>query len=194
MSLQLAASFSPDALVLGLGFALLALVLECAAQKTPVSRGQAAGLVALSALIAPCKAIYLGMAALCFLVPAARFELPGGRLSGVRRARFGCCGAALLCWCFYHAEYLGYTFRDLRLGALPYLALAGTLAAGLWYALRGPEGPLSPKLRRGLLLLCGAAVLGGAVFLALFVKMGGDSTAHELLPGTQKNAHFLSSA
>ncbi len=194
MSLQLAASFSPDALVLGLGFALLALVLECAEQKTPVSRGQAAGLVALSALIAPCKAIYLGMAALCFLVPAARFELPGGRLSGVRRARlvrFGCCGAALLCWCFYHAEYLGYTFRDLRLGALPYLALAVALAAGLWYALRGPEGPLGPKLRRGLLLLCGAAVLGGAVFLALFVKMGGDYTPEELLAGMQPNGDSI---
>ncbi len=175
MSLQLAASFSPDALVLGLSFAVLALALECAAQHRPVSGGQAAGLIVLSALVAPCKAIYLGMAALCFMVPAARFGLPGGRLSGVRRARlvrFGCCGAALLCWCFYHAEYLGYAFRDLRLGALPYLALAAALAAGLWYALRGPEGPPGPRLRRALLLLGGAAVLGGAVFLALFVRMG----------------------
>lgn len=194
MSLQLAASFSPDSLVLGLSFALLALVLECAAQKSPVSRRQTAGLVVLSALIAPCKAIYLGMAALCFLIPAGRFALPGARLSALRRSRlikFGCCGAALLCWCFYHAEYLGYTFRDLRLGALPYLLLAAGLAAGLWYALRGPEGPLSPKMRRALFALGGAAVLGGAVFLLLFVNMGGDYTPEQLLEGMQPNGDSI---
>lgn len=194
MSLQLAASFSPDSLVLGLGFALLALTLECAAQKSPVSRRQAAGLVALSALIAPCKAIYLGMSALCFVIPSERFLLPGGRLSAVRRSRlvrFGCCGAALLCWCFYHAEYLGYTFRDLRLGALPWLLLAVVLAAGLWYALRGPEGPLSPKLRRALLLACAAAVLAGAAFLIFFVNMGGDYTPEQLLEGMQPNGDSI---
>ena len=87
MCLQLAASFSPDALVLGLSFALFALALECADQNCPVSGRQAAGLVILSALLAPCKAIYLGLAALCFAIPAERFARPGARLSGVRRAR-----------------------------------------------------------------------------------------------------------
>lgn len=78
MCLQLAASFSPDALVLGLAFALTALALECASQPGPVRVGQMAGLLALSALLAPCKAIYLGLAALCFGIPAGQFAPLGG--------------------------------------------------------------------------------------------------------------------
>lgn len=190
MCLQLAASFSPDALVLGLAFALTALALECAAQSGPVRPGQAAGLVILSALLAPCKAIYLGLAACCFLIPARQFAMPGGRLSGVRRARllrFCCCAAALLCWCAVHLEYLGYTFRDLHLGLLPYLLIAALLAAGLWYALRGPEGGISARQRRILLAAGGAAAIGAAVFLVFFVKMGGEYTPEQLAEGMQPN-------
>lgn len=197
MCLQLAASFSPDALVLGLSFALLALALECAAQEPPVRAKQAAGLVILSALLAPCKAIYLGLAAGCFLIPARQFSRPGGgeprpggRFSNTRRARllrFCCCAAALLCWGTVHLEYLGYTFRDLHLGPLPYLLIAALLAAGLWHALRGPEGGLSARQRRLLLAAGGAAAIGAAVFLVFFVKMGGQYTPEQLAEGMQPN-------
>lgn len=190
MCLQLAASFSPDALVLGLSFALFALALECADQNCPVSGRQAAGLVILSALLAPCKAIYLGLAALCFAIPAERFARPGARLSGVRRARLlrlGCCGAALASWCAVHLEYLGYTFRDLDLGLLPALAVAAVAAAGLWYALRGPESGPTPAQKKLLLALCGAAAVGGAAFVLLFSHMGGQLTPEELAAAMQPN-------
>lgn len=75
MTLHLAASFSRDAPLLGLSFAFTALLLDAAFgpdKKTALSPARLAALVLCGVLLAPGKLVYLPLAALLLLVPAAR--------------------------------------------------------------------------------------------------------------------------
>ena len=72
MPLQLAASLSPDAAVLGTVFLFAALCLSLRAQ--PGRRWQLALLVLLGAAVAPAKAIYLPVVLLCLAIPPAHLD------------------------------------------------------------------------------------------------------------------------
>ena len=72
MPLQLAASLSPDAAVLGTVFLFTALCLSLRAQ--PGRRWQLALLVLLGAAVAPAKAIYLPVVLLCLAIPPEHLD------------------------------------------------------------------------------------------------------------------------
>lgn len=74
MTLHLAASFNRDAVVLGLCFAFTALYLDAAFGREggPLPWRRLLGLGLCGALLAPAKVVYLPLAALALLLPAAR--------------------------------------------------------------------------------------------------------------------------
>lgn len=76
MTLHLAASFSRDALLLGLCFLFAALAMRAAFSDAPVGRRLLAALAAAGLLLCPGKAAYLPLAALVLLIPAKRLALP----------------------------------------------------------------------------------------------------------------------
>ena len=83
MTLHMAASFSRDSLLLGLVFAFTALVLDAA--WGPAERVRPVYLVALAVLpmlFAPAKMVYLPLAALVLLIPAARIGRRGNWFKG----------------------------------------------------------------------------------------------------------------
>ena len=84
-TLQLAASFSADATVLGLVFSFTALCLRLRLQ--PARRWQLALLVALALAIGPAKAIYLPVVLLLCLVPAAHLDPRGPQAAPLRLGR-----------------------------------------------------------------------------------------------------------
>ena len=130
MPLQLAASLSPDAAVLGLVFSFTALCLRLRRKKAVL--WQKILLIVLGGLTAPGKAIYLPVILLCLLIPAENLtydknptvkflgeELPGG-----------CIHAAtlVLAFCFWLAanmEAVAYAARDMNTTVL----VAGGIAA-----------------------------------------------------------------
>ena len=131
MPLQLAASLSPDAAVLGLVFSFTALCLRLRGEKAVW--WQKILLIVLGGLVAPGKAIYLPVVLLCLLIPAENLtydknptvkflgeEIPGG-----------CCiqqATLVLAVCFWLAANLNavaYAARDMNTTVL----LAGGAAA-----------------------------------------------------------------
>lgn len=87
MTLHLAASFSRDALLLGLCFAFTALLLDAAFGPEPgkaLVPGRLALLLGTGVLLAPGKLVYLPLAALLLLVPAARL----GRFAAAKKAGY----------------------------------------------------------------------------------------------------------
>lgn len=75
MTLHLAASFSRDAPLLGLCFVFTALLMDAAFgpnQKKALSPARLTALLFCGVLLAPGKLVYLPLAALLLLVPAAR--------------------------------------------------------------------------------------------------------------------------
>lgn len=133
MPLQLAASLSPDAAVLGLVFSFTALCLRLRGEKAVW--WQKILLIVLGGLTAPGKAIYLPVILLCLLVPAENLtyygnptvkflgeELPGG-----------CCihaATLVLAFCFWLAANLdavAYAARDMNTTVLVTAAAAAAV-------------------------------------------------------------------
>ena len=133
MPLQLAASLSPDAAVLGLVFSFTALCLRLRGEKAVW--WQKILLIVLGGLTAPGKAIYLPVILLCLLIPAENLtyggnptvkflgeELPGG-----------CCihaATLVLAFCFWLAENLNavaYAARDMNTTVLVTAAAAAAV-------------------------------------------------------------------
>ncbi len=131
MPLQLTASLSPDAAVLGLVFSFTALCLRLRGEKAVW--WQKILLIVLGGLTAPGKAIYLPVILLCLLIPAENLtydknptvkflgeEIPGG-----------CCihaATLVLAFCFWLAanmEAVAYAARDMNTTVL----VAGGIAA-----------------------------------------------------------------
>lgn len=187
MSIQLAASFSPDAFVLGICLALTALALRCIQQQKPISRSQITGLVLLCLALGPCKAIYVVLIALCWLIPKEKF-------SSIRSAwffRVGCLAAAMAGWLAYNIRTVAYQFRDVTLSGLPLLAAAAlVLGFGLRWALRrwGRNRAFRISLCIGL-----AAVLVMVAGLAAFglLHVGGQITPEELAQSIQPNGESV---
>lgn len=133
MPLQLAASLSPDAVVLGLVFSFTALCLRLRGEKAVW--WQKILLIVLGGLTAPGKAIYLPVILLCLLVPAENLTYDGNptvkflgeELSG------GCCihaATLVLAFCFWLAANLNavaYAARDMNTTVLVTAAAAAAV-------------------------------------------------------------------
>ena len=95
MTLHLAASFSRDALLLGLAFVFTSLCMQAvfADEGHPVTLPHLVGLGAAGVLLAPAKLVYLPLAALFLLIPNARL----GARARVKKAVYlaACCALAL---------------------------------------------------------------------------------------------------
>lgn len=190
MPLQLAASLSPDAAVLGTVFLFTACCM--ALRQRPAARWQLVLLAVLAAAVAPAKAIYLPVILLCLLIPAAHldprrapaapFALPlWGPVAPGRLVQGGILLLAALLWGLSNGSELAYAARDmdralLAAGCIGALALLA-LAAVLYRRLRTrPAGLRAFRLGAAALLVLAAA--GG--FYAL-THMGGGLAPDQLL-------------
>ena len=133
MPLQLAASLSPDAAVLGLVFSFTALCLRLRGEKAVW--GQKILLIVLGGLTAPGKAIYLPVILLCLLIPAENLtydENPTVKFLG-EELPGGCCihaATLVLAFCFWLAANLNavaYAARDMNTTVLVTAAAAAAV-------------------------------------------------------------------
>lgn len=190
MSLQLAASLSPDAGVLGTVFLFTALCLRLRAQ--PARRWQLALLVLLGAAVAPAKAIYLPVVLLCLTIPPEHLDprrapaqaavtLRGICVRPGRLVQAAVLALAALFWTLSNAQALAYAARDMNTTLLACGAAAGILALAILCALylRLRQDPVRRRwFWRGVAVAAVAAAAGG---LFVFSRMGGGLTPDQLL-------------
>ena len=133
MPLQLAASLSPDAAVLGLVFSFTALCLRLRGEKAVW--WQKILLIVLGGLTAPGKAIYLPVILLCLLIPAENLTYDGNptvKFLG-EELPSGCCihaATLVLAFCFWLAANLNavaYAARDMNTTVLVTAAAAAVV-------------------------------------------------------------------
>ena len=133
MPLQLAASLSPDAAVLGLVFSFTALCLRLRGEKAVW--WQKILLIVLGGLTAPGKAIYLPVILLCLLVPAENLTYDGNPTVKFLGEELpgGCCihaATLVLAFCFWLAANLNavaYAARDMNTTVLVTAAAAAAV-------------------------------------------------------------------
>lgn len=133
MPLQLAASLSPDAAVLGLVFSFTALCLRLRGEKAVW--WQKILLIVLSGLTAPGKAIYLPVILLCLLIPAENLTYDGNPTVKFLGEELpgGCCihaATLVLAFCFWLAANLNavaYAARDMNTTVLVTAAAAAAV-------------------------------------------------------------------
>lgn len=187
MPLQLAASLSPDASVLGMVFCYTALCLRLRTKKAVW--WEKFLLVALGGAVGPAKAIYLPVVLLCFIIPVENLAGPTEFVKGsfgvrVRSGRLIQEATLVLAGCFWLSANLGelaYAARDVNRFAMAagVLALVAVvvLAGQIYNKVRSD----AKKLRRFRCGLAGAAVLAvvGGVFA--LSRMGGGLEPDQLL-------------
>ena len=133
MPLQLAASLSPDAAVLGLVFSFTSLCLRLRGEKAVW--WQKILLIVLGGLTAPGKAIYLPVILLCLLVPAENLTYDGNPTVKFLGEELpgGCCihaATLVLAFCFWLAANLNavaYAARDMNTTVLVTAAAAAAV-------------------------------------------------------------------
>lgn len=133
MPLQLAASLSPDAAVLGLVFSFTALCLRLRGEKAVW--WQKILLIVLGGLTAPGKAIYLPVILLCLLIPAENLTYDGNPTVKFLGEELpgGCCihaATLVLAFCFWLAANLNavaYAARDMNTTVLVTAAAAAAV-------------------------------------------------------------------
>ena len=133
MPLQLAASLSPDAAVLGLAFSFTALCLRLRGEKAVW--WQKILLIVLGGLTAPGKAIYLPVILLCLLIPAENLTYDGNPTVKFLDEELpgGCCihaATLVLAFCFWLAANLNavaYAARDMNTTVLVTAAAAAAV-------------------------------------------------------------------
>lgn len=133
MPLQLAASLSPDAAVLGLVFSFTALCLRLRGEKAVW--WQKILLIVLGGLTAPGKAIYLPVILLCLLIPAENLTYDGNPTVKFLGEELpgGCCihaATLVLAFCFWLATNLNavaYAARDMNTTVLVTAAAAAAV-------------------------------------------------------------------
>ena len=137
MPLQLAASLSPDAAVLGLVFSFTALCLRLQGEKAVW--WQKILLIVLGGLTAPGKAIYLPVILLCLLIPAENLTYDGNPTVKFLGEELpgGCCihaATLVLAFCFWLAANLNavaYAARDMNTTVLVTAAAAAAVLLAL---------------------------------------------------------------
>lgn len=133
MPLQLAASLSPDAAVLGLVFSFTALCLRLRGEKAVW--WQKILLIVLGGLTAPGKAIYLPVILLCLLIPTENLAYDGNPTVKFLGEELpgGCCihaATLVLAFCFWLAANLNavaYAARDMNTTVLVTAAAAAAV-------------------------------------------------------------------
>lgn len=133
MPLQLAASLSPDAAVMGLVFSFTALCLRLRGEKAVW--WQKILLIVLGGLTAPGKAIYLPVILLCLLIPAKNLTYDGNPTVKFLGEELpgGCCihaATLVLAFCFWLAANLNavaYAARDMNTTVLVTAAAAAAV-------------------------------------------------------------------
>ena len=133
MPLQLTASLSPDAAVLGLVFSFTALCLRLRGEKAVW--WQKILLIVLGGLTAPGKAIYLPVILLCLLIPAENLTYDGNPTVKFLGEELpgGCCihaATLVLAFCFWLAANLNavaYAARDMNTTVLVTAAAAAAV-------------------------------------------------------------------
>ena len=133
MPLQLAASLSPDAAVLGLVFSFTALCLRLRGEKAVW--WQKILLIVLGGLTAPGKAIYLPVILLCLLIPAENLTYDGNPTVKFLGEELpgGCCihaATLVMAFCFWLAANLNavaYAARDMNTTVLVTAAAAAAV-------------------------------------------------------------------
>ena len=187
MPLQLAASLSPDAAVLGLVFSCTALCLRLRGEKAVW--WQKILLIVLGGLTAPGKAIYLPVVLLCFIIPADNLVESTEFVRGSFGARV-CSGQLIreavlvLAGCLWLSANLGelaYAARDMNQMLLAVGAVGIILLLALTRRLYEKIQNDAKKLRlfKGA-LACAVvlAVVGGVLALS---RMGGGLAPDQLL-------------
>lgn len=187
MGLSLSGSFSADTTVLGMAFLFTALCISGMSEQRPVSLARQGGLLILAALLAPAKAIYLGMVALVFPMQA---ENLGGRVRS-RCFKALICVAALAGWLVANGETLVYMFRSvdterIRLAILPALILA-VLCWLAWYKLHQKQWFKWAALGACMVIL----LAGCATVLWVLANSGQTFTPEELAAGIQPNGESI---
>lgn len=187
MPLQLAASLSPDASVLGMVFCFTALCLRLRTKKAVW--WEKILLVGLGGAVGPAKAIYLPVVLLCFIIPVENLAGPTEFVKGsfgvrVRSGRLIQEATLVLAGCFWLTANLGelaYAARDVNRLAMAAgvlaLAVVLVLAGQLYNKVRSD----AKKLRAFRCVLCGAAavtIVGGVYALS---HMGGGLEPDQLL-------------
>lgn len=199
-TLQLAASFSADATVLGLVFCFLALCF--ALRERPARRAELVLLAVLAFLIGPAKAIYLPVPALVLMVPAAHLDprrhpaLPTVKLAKwqVRPGilvKILALVLAVLGWVYLNMGALLYATRDVDNVGLTRAAVAVAIAAALlglvyWKIHRNPR---LKKAFFGVLAVC-LCVAVPVMFWRL-THMWGGLTPEQLVNSVQANGDSI---
>ena len=190
MSLQLAASLSPDAGVLGTVFLFTALCMRLRTQRA--ARWQLVLLAVLAAAVAPAKAIYLPVILLCLAIPAEHLDprrtaenstvsLRGLPVRPGRLVQLGILLLAAVLWMAANLSELAYAARDmnravLAAGGLAVVVLAAVLCAVYLRVCRTPTAR-----RRFVRGVAAAVVLLGAGGVFALSRMGGGLTPDQLL-------------
>ena len=187
MPLQLAASLSPDASVLGMVFCYMALCLRL--RRKRAVWWEKILLIALGGAVGPAKAIYLPVVLLCFIIPVENLMGPTKFVKGlfgarVRSGRLIQEAALILAGCLWISANLGelvYAARDISLAVLVVGVAALTAAVGLvlWLYDKVHSDPKKLCLFRcGLGCAVVLAVVGGVFALS---RMGGGLEPDQLL-------------
>ena len=187
MPLQLAASLSPDASVLGMVFCYMALCLRL--RRKRAVWWEKILLIALGGAVGPAKAIYLPVVLLCFIIPVENLVGPTEFVKGpfgarVRSGRLIQEAALILAGCLWISANLGelvYAARDISLAVLVVgvAALAAAVGLVLWLYDKVHTDPKKLCLFRcGLGCAVVLAVVGGVFALS---RMGGRLEPDQLL-------------
>ena len=187
MPLQLAASLSPDASVLGMVFCYMALCLRL--RRKRAVWWEKILLIALGGAVGPAKAIYLPVVLLCFIIPVENLMGPTEFVKGlfgarVRSGRLIQEAALILAGCLWISANLGelvYAARDISLAVLAVGVAALAAAVGLVFWLYDKVHTDPKKLclfRCGLGCAVVLAVVGGVFALS---RMGGGLEPDQLL-------------
>ena len=186
ISLQLAASFSPDAMTLGLAFCLTALCL--AGYKRILAPWEWAGLALAAFLLIPAKIIYLPMVALCALIPAR--HLNPGRRGLVMKGTLFLAGLAGMV--VFSGDYLGYILRDVDDVFLKGILIMGVIPAFLAFLLGLELTREHPRLRRIFWrVLVYGAILGAIAALFILSRGKYPITEEELANSIQPNGDSM---
>ena len=202
-ALQLAASLSADAMVLGLVFSFTALFLSL--RRRPARRLEPALLVVLAMAIGPAKAIYLPVVLLVLAIPAAHLDPRGPGAAplalplGKRRAAVPAgqlvkalaLVLALAGWLWLNLGALLYATRDVDNVGLTRAAVAVAIAAAVlgfvYYKVH--RHPLGRRIFFGV-LIAGLCVTVPVAFWRL-THMWGGLTPEQLVNSIQANGDSI---